>query len=129
MSDVYKIFLVFVGGGIGSAIRYLLAGFISQRTSSFFPWGTLTINVTGSLLIGLFMGLSLRETWNPGTRIFIAIGVLGGYTTFSTFSYETINLIADKLYYSAAFNIFGNVCLSVVACWSGLVLARGLAGG
>lgn len=129
MPDLYKILLVFVGGGFGSVSRYLLSGLVSQKTGSFFPWGTLTINITGSLMIGLFMGLSLKENWPPTTRTFIAIGMLGGYTTFSTFSYETINLIADKLYYSATFNILGNVCLSIIACWFGLILARMLAGG
>ena len=120
--------LVGAGGFIGANARYWLGGWIQSRSGSLFPWETLAINVSGSFLIGLFMFLALRENWEPGWRLFIAIGVLGGYTTFSSFSYETIRLLASGSYLEAFGYIFGSAGLSVAGAWSGMAVARSVVG-
>ena len=130
MNDIVgKVFLVGSGGFLGANLRYWLGGWISDRMSPAFPWQTLVINVTGSLVMGVFMGLMLTENWNPNWRLFFAIGILGGYTTFSTFSYEGIDLLTKGLYLYAGYYIIGSAVLSLLAAWIGLVLARVLAGG
>lgn len=129
MNDFGKTLLVGSGGFLGANLRYWLGGFIQARSGAVFPWQTLAINATGSLVMGLFMGLSLSEAWNPNWRLFFAVGVLGGYTTFSTFSYETVALIGSGSYAPAVGYIIGSVLTSVAGAWLGLVLARLLGGG
>ncbi len=87
---------VFVGGGIGAVSRYLLAGWIGQQWGRSFPLGTFVINITGSFLIGFLMTLMAeRLIENPQWRLFLVVGGLGGYTTFSSFQYETGKLVLD----------------------------------
>ncbi len=83
-----SLLLVMLGGGIGAGGRYLLGGWLHLQLGNGFPWGTFAVNALGSLLIGLVFGLA------PGTTLFLDVGVLGGFTTFSTFSYETLRLSA-----------------------------------
>lgn len=116
--------IVAVGGAIGSVARYILGGLIQERMGVVFPWQTLIVNVTGSFAIGLFMGLALNENWAAGWRLFVAIGVLGGYTTYSTFAYETIRLFEDRSYGAAAGYFFGTAILAAAAAFAGLVVAR-----
>lgn len=129
MNDLGKVFLVGSGGFLGANVRYWLGGWISGRLGPAFPWQTLIVNVSGSLVMGVFMGLMLTENWNSSWRLFFAVGILGGYTTFSTFSYEGIDLLSKGLYLSAGCYIVGNTVFSLVGAWVGLVLARVLAGG
>lgn len=121
--------LVFLGAGLGGNLRYWIGGWVAARYGVVFPWGTLAVNAVGSFAIGLFMVLSLQEGWAPGWRLFVAIGVLGGFTTFSTFSYETLKLLEERSYILAAGNAALSLALSLVACWLGMVGARLLAGG
>lgn len=117
--------LVFAGGGIGGAARYWLSGLVYQRLGSEFPSGTLLVNVIGCLLIGLLMSIfEDRFVLYPSLRIFLTIGILGGFTTFSSFSFETMALLRDgELFYASA-----NVLLSVVTClgatWLGSSLGK-----
>ena len=117
--------LVFAGGGIGAAARYWLSGLVYQRLGSEFPSGTLLVNVIGCLLIGFLMSLfEERFVLYPSLRIFLTIGILGGFTTFSSFSFETMALLRDgELLYASA-----NILLSVVVClggtWVGLTLGK-----
>ena len=117
--------LVFAGGGIGAAARYWLSGLVYQRLGSEFPSGTLLVNVIGCLLIGFLMSLfEERFVLYPSLRIFLTIGILGGFTTFSSFSFETMALLRDgEVLYASA-----NILLSVVMClggtWVGLTLGK-----
>ena len=98
--------VVFAGGGIGSVARYMVATWIGQRWGRSFPFGTFVVNVSGSFLIGLLMTLMAeRFLENPEWRLLIVVGGLGGYTTFSTFEYETGKLMADGELIYAALNI------------------------
>ncbi len=129
MKDLTTFFLVGSGGFLGANVRYWLGGWIQARLGPAFPWQTLIINVTGSIIMGLFMGLMVSENWQPNWRLFFAVGILGGYTTFSTFSYEAITLIAERSYTYAFSYIFGSALLSVIGAWLGIVSARALTGG
>jgi CrcB protein len=129
MDAVSKIFLVGGGGFIGANIRYWLGGWIQSRLGSTFPWQTMFINISGSIIIGLLLGLIEGQNWNPNWRLFGAIGILGGYTTFSSFAYESIRLLGDRDYGRAFFYIEGSALFTVFGAWLGLVLARLLVGG
>ena len=113
-----------IGAVLGANTRYLLGGWLGAQLGSGFPYATLVINVTGSLVIGVVLGLaSDRVTpwwWRPG----VAVGFLGSYTTFSTFSYETMNLIGEGSYLLAAANIGGSVAGALVGVFVGLAIAR-----
>lgn len=117
--------LVFAGGGIGAIARYWLSGFVYQKIGSDFPSGTLLVNILGCLLIGIMMSvLEERFVVYPSLRIFLTMGILGGFTTFSSFSFETVALLRDgELFYATA-----NVVLSVVTClgstWLGFSLGK-----
>lgn len=120
--------LVAAGGGIGAALRYLLGGWIASRLGPDFPWGTFIVNVSGCLLIGLVLGLVERGALPGEARLFLAVGVLGGYTTFSTFGYETLRLLEGGELLPAALNAFGQLALGLVAVYLGLMAARLLGG-
>ena len=116
---------VAIGGALGSVGRYWLSGLVANRFGETFPWGTLVINVTGSFLIGLFASLNGPEgrTWaSPGFRQFFMIGICGGYTTFSTFSLETLNLAREGEFLYAGGNVLLSVTLCMVAVWLGWLL-------
>ena len=119
---------MFLGAGLGANARYWLGGWISERWGTSFPWGTLVINVSGSALIGLVMGVLLQTPVPIWWRLLIVIGFLGGYTTFSTFSYETLSLLMDRNYGPAALNVVAACLLSFFGTWLGLVAARALTG-
>jgi CrcB protein len=113
-----------IGAVLGANVRYWLGGFIGDRMGSAFPWSTLIINVSGSLIIGVVLGLAadrvMPSWWRPG----FAIGFLGSYTTFSTFSYETLNLIQQRSYLAAVANIGGSVVIGLVAVLVGVAIAK-----
>jgi len=124
-SIVYKVFLVGLGGCVGSIVRYWLQGIAYRWTGPGFPYGTLLVNIVGCFFIGLIMTLSEeRFLINPEVRIFIAIGILGGFTTFSSFSYETLALVNGANYFAALGNILSSVVIGLTATWLGMVLAR-----
>ena len=112
-----------LGGAVGSVARYVLGGLI-QRGSSVFPYGTLTINVTGSLLLG-FLARYLLDTSAPvELRAALTIGFCGGYTTFSTFSYETMVMLERGEYGRAAAYVSASVALSLLGTFVGFAAAR-----
>ena len=117
---------VLVGGGIGSVIRYVLTFAISQRLGPGFPWWTFVINVTGSLIIGVVAEVTQTRAFagGPLVRVFLMTGVLGGYTTFSSFSYETLTLIGDRAQMLALAYAAGSVVLGVAAAFAGVALVR-----
>jgi CrcB protein len=117
---------IFVGGGLGSLARLGVSGFIANRFGQTFPWGTLIVNISGSLMIGLFAtatGPEGRWMAPASFRQFFMLGVCGGYTTFSSFSLQTLNLADDGQWFKAG----GNAVLSLVLCLAGVWLGHVLA--
>ncbi|KIM00634.1 CrcB-like protein [Paramagnetospirillum magnetotacticum MS-1] len=114
--------LVALGSAIGGTFRYWLAAVIAETTAGTFPWGTLVVNVTGSAAIGLFATLTsvdgrlfVPSEW----RTFFMVGICGGYTTFSSFSLQTLALAQDGDWLAAGLNVLGSVALCLVAVWLG----------
>ena len=123
-----NLLLVVLGGGIGAGGRYLLGGWLHGQLGTGFPWGTFAVNALGSLMIGLVFGLAQAKSISPGTTLFLAVGVLGGFTTFSAFSYETMRLLANGNVGASFLNVAGQFAVGLVAVYAGLVAVRGLAG-
>ena len=122
-----KLLLIGIGGFIGAVSRYLVSGWAHQLFGEQFPYGTLTVNVIGSFVLGIFLYLGeYRLMIAPQYRQFAAIGILGAFTTFSTFSYETLALLQDSLFRQAALNIVLNLGLGLLAVWGGVVVAKSL---
>ena len=124
-----RIWWVGLGGFLGANCRYWLGLWIAERFSSNFPIGTLTINTTGSFILGLFFALATdRIPLDPAVRLLVAVGFCGGYTTFSTYSYETLTLLGERAYLPAATYVIGSVLLGLLAVWLGAALGRWIAG-
>lgn len=120
-----KMLFVGLGGFVGANARYLAGEWARQKWGGDFPYGTFIINVSGSFILGLFATLSLALSWNDKWRLLIAVGFVGAYTTFSTFEFETLQLIAQgNRYRAAAVNLLGSVIVGFFAAWLGVQLAR-----
>ncbi len=121
-----QIVLVGIGGCLGSVFRYLLSGVVQRSLPmSEFPFGTLVVNVVGCLLIGMLHGLAeTKQIIGPELRLFLMIGLLGGFTTFSTFGYETLALIRDAEVFRAMGNVVLQVVVGLTAVWLGDMLGR-----
>jgi len=119
-----RYFVVLLGGGFGALLRYMAAGAIMQRFGGRFPLGTFVINVTGSFMIGLLMTLLIeRFQPHPNWRLFLVVGILGGYTTFSSFEYETYASVREGAYRVAAVNVLLSVVAGYFAVWLGTLVA------
>jgi CrcB protein len=120
-----QIVAIALGGALGSVGRFLLAGLVSRQMGANFPWGTLAVNVIGGLVMGVLIEL-MAQTWSvsPAIRAFLTVGVLGGFTTFSAFSLETVLLLQRGELSSALAYIVASVVLSVGGVWLGLRLMR-----
>ena len=125
------ILLVGTGGFFGAVMRYLVSGWAQEIFSGVsFPYGTLTVNIIGCLLIGLLAGLSEnRNLLGPETRALLLIGVLGGFPTFSAFSYETVELLKAGNSLAAFSNVGLQVCLGLAAVWVGYSASQVSLGG
>jgi CrcB protein len=121
--------LVAIGGGLGAAARYLAGLWIVARLGAGFPWGTFFVNVTGSFLIGIVLVLVETGTLSAEARLFLAVGILGGYTTFSSFSYETLQLLNGGDVVPVLFNTLGQFLIGLLAVYLGVIFARGVVGG
>jgi CrcB protein len=118
--------LIALGGALGSVMRFFLSGVVATHWGETFPWGTLAINVTGSFAIGFFSTLTGPDgRWFVPTegRQFFMTGICGGYTTFSSFSLQTLALANDGEWLRAGGNVVGSVALCLVAVWLGHLLA------
>jgi len=120
-----NILLVFIGGGLGAVARYLLQGAVYRITGASFPYGTIVVNIIGCFTIGLLMS-SMEERFlaAPSLRIFLTIGILGGFTTFSSFSYETMALLREGDLLMGGLNVVASVAICLGATWLGLGLGR-----
>ena len=119
------IILIGVGGGIGSILRYLTAVFVSKYFQTSFPWGTFVVNILGCLLIGLLLGLFERhQLTNPDLKYLFATGFCGGYTTFSTFAAENVNLLQSGNSLTVFAYIAASVLVGLFAVWVGLMLTK-----
>lgn len=117
--------VISLGGILGANARYLLGTWIAQRYGTSFPYGTLVINVSGSFVIGLFLTLiAERFVLHPNWRLFFAVGFLGAYTTFSTFSYESVVLLQNGSWRLGLVNMVGSVVLGPIAVVIGMAVAR-----
>src|SRR5436309_2538323 len=117
--------LVLIGGGLGAGVRYLVGLWLAARLGTTFPWGTLTVNLVGSFLIGLIATLAdERGSLGSASRVFLIVGVLGGFTTFSSFSLETFRLAEDGDLLRAAANVLGSLVLAGVAVVLGVAAGR-----
>lgn len=121
-----KIIYVGLGGFIGATLRYLTSGFISRFvTQTSFPYGTFVVNMVGCLIIGFLAGVAdSRDVFNGAARAFVFTGILGAFTTFSIFSYETMGLFQNGQTSPALTNLGLQILLGLVAVWSGIQLAR-----
>jgi len=121
--------LIFLGGGLGSIARFAGSGYVARHFGETFPWGTLMVNVTGSFIIGFFATLTDTDgRWlvAPSPRQFVMLGLCGGYTTFSSFSLQTLNLARDGEWFRAGANATLSFVLCLVVVWFGYVLAASL---
>jgi CrcB protein len=124
-----RFLLVCLAGGAGTGARYLLGGWIQRVMGASFPYGTITINAVGSFLISILMYLGLeKQAIGPDLRIVLTTGVMGGFTTYSTFNYETLRLAQQGAWPLAALNLMVTVVVCLVAGVLGLVLARAVTG-
>lgn len=118
-----------LGSGLGGVARFALSGLVAHHFGETFPWGTLIVNVTGSFIIGLFSTFTDpdgRLFVGPTSRQFVMTGVLGGFTTFSSFSLQTLSLARDGEWLRAGGNAVGSVVLCLVAVWLGHLAALAL---
>jgi CrcB protein len=114
-----------IGGFIGTVFRYWISLFSYRVLGQDFPYGTLIVNIGGSLLIGFLMSLFEEKLIvSANLRIFLTIGILGGFTTFSTFSYETVVLLRESSFFVAAINILTTVFVCLAATWLGALTAK-----
>ncbi len=126
---MYPYLLVAVGGALGSMARYGFGIAVGQAWKDSFPLGTMLINIIGSLVMGLVIGTLARFTpaWQNDARLFVAVGILGGFTTFSSFSLDTIAMLERGDVGPALLYVFVSVLVGIAALYGGLVLMRGVA--
>jgi len=126
---VGRLLWICAAGALGTGCRYLLTGWVPRIAGPVFPWGTLVVNVLGSFLLGLLMQLALStELVSPDVRVVLGVGFLGGFTTYSSFNYETLRLLEERSWAFACGNIGGTLVGCLLAGFGGVALARRLVG-
>ena len=118
------VLLVGLGSFIGGISRYLVTLFVQNKILSTFPYGTMAVNIIGCFLIGTIYALSERGNWNPEWRIFLATGIMGGFTTFSSFSNETVSMLRDAEYWPAFTYVALSVIIGLAATFAGISIIK-----
>lgn len=127
---MYNYLLIAVGAACGGILRFWISGFVQKASTAGFPVGTLTVNVAGSFVLGfIIFAFDARELISPELKLMLTVGLCGGFTTFSTFSYETIALLQDSSYLLALINISLNLFLTLFAVVLSYFLAKLITGG
>lgn len=120
-----KYLMIAIGGGLGSMLRFWVGGVVSGRMGTRFPYGTFLINCTASFLIGFIITvLAEKAHWSPNLRFLIPIGFIGGYSTFSTFEYETFRIVQEGELLIAFLNVILSIIVGFGAVWLGAVVGR-----
>lgn len=120
-----KFLIVAIGAGLGGGLRYWLSNTISKMLPIFFPYGTLAVNILGSIILGvLIFGFEEKGNLSTSLKLFIGVGFCGGLTTFSTFSLETFSLLKNTEFLLAGLNIFANVLLTLIGIYVGYLITR-----
>jgi fluoride exporter len=122
-----NLLLVVLGSGMGAGNHHLLGGWLHGQLRNGFPWGTLAVNALGSLMIGMVFGLAQQGSLPPAATLFLTVGVLGGFTTFSAFSYETMRLLANGSIGASFLRVAGQFAVGLVAVYAGFAAVRALA--
>lgn len=116
---------VVAGAGIGGGLRYMLSWWTVERWGGSLPWGTFIVNISGAFLLGIVMAVSAERALIPPVwRLFLGVGILGGYTTFSTLSYESVVLMQRGFLMQGALNMFGSALVGLVAVFAGILVGR-----
>lgn len=121
-----KLLLLLAGGALGTIARYMVSALPHRFADSIFPWGTLTVNALGSFIIGFLWGIFEWRDISPQTRTFVFIGILGGFTTFSTYALETLNLFREGDIKTALLNILANNILAIGLVFSGFFISKNI---
>ncbi len=119
-----KFLYIAAGGAVGAVLRYVVTGLFHQFLSETFPWGTLGVNLIGSFIIGLLWGLFESMTVSENIRMLVFVGILGSFTTFSTFALENLNLLRDNEFRFVFGNIFFSVTLGLILVYMGFAVSR-----
>jgi fluoride exporter len=118
--------LLVLGGAVGAPARYLVDGVVQSRARGVFPWGTFVINISGSFVLGVVTGAALYHGLGPLPKTAVGTGFCGAYTTFSTFSYETVRLLEEGSVATASFNAIASVVVGLAAAAGGIALLAAL---
>lgn len=122
---ILNYFYVMAGAALGGLLRYVVADLVQRNAKTIFPLGTLSVNVIGSFLLGfIIFFLGEREIISAEMRLFLTVGICGGFTTFSTFSYETLALLQESEFLYASLNIVLNIVLSLIAIYLAYLLSK-----
>ncbi len=121
---MFKIIVIGIGGAIGAFLRYVISGITYKFFDGLFPYGTLSVNLLGALFIGLLWGISEKITFSPDLRIFVFVGILGAFTTFSTYTLETLNLLRDGEIKIAMMNILVSNIFGILLVFAGFIASK-----
>jgi fluoride exporter len=125
LPNLLSLLLIAVGGALGSVARYLLSAFVLRASGTRFPLGTFVVNLLGCLVFGVIAGAAeQRVALTPASRAFLLVGVLGGFTTFSSYAFESFSLVREGQLLAASVNVIGQVVAGLVGMWAGYVISN-----